>query len=97
MKKRKKIKRRNAVQTVREVDLRKMKNDAVNEALMLLTAIPIKVLHDQYGWGAQKRLPEFAEAMMKEYQDFATGKMTLNQYKRYVYKMCGLRVEFRPG
>ena len=69
---------------------RRAKEFAIEEAFLLMVAIPVKVMHDQYGWKTKKRLPEFAEAITDEYQRFADGEMTAEQYRQFVYETCGL-------
>lgn len=68
---------------------------AVDTAMVLLLSIPIKVMHDKYGWGAKKRLPELAEALTDEYQNFADGEMTLEEYQQLVYEWCGVKFQKR--
>lgn len=57
--------------------------------MVLLLAIPIKVMHEKYGWGS--RLLELAEALTDEYQRFADGEMTLEEYSEYVYEHVGMK------
>ena len=80
---------------VKGSDIQKIKEDttdnAVTTAMVLLLALPIKVLHDKYGWGMRKRLPEIAEAIIDEYESFAAGEMTLEQYSDMVYEYCGMK------
>jgi len=61
--------------------------------MILLLSIPIKVMHDKYGWGIKKRLPELSEALIDEYQSFTDGEMTLQEYQQLVYEYCGIRFE----
>ena len=63
------------------------------KALIFTLAIPIKVLHDKYGWGAKKRLKDFAIAMTEEYQRFNDGNMTLSEYAAMVYEYYGIKFE----
>lgn len=66
-----------AVLSMKASDLERIKNEAreeaVDTAMVLLLGIPVKVLHDKYGWGTKKRLPEFAEAVLDVYSDFSEG------------------------
>ena len=67
--------------------------DAVDTAMTLLLAIPVKVLHDGYSWGTRKRLPEFGEKIIDEYQAFNDGEMTLQQYADLVFEYTGIKFE----
>lgn len=79
---------------MKKSDFDKMKSDATEEAIdaamVLLLALPIKVLRDKYGWGSRKRLPNFAEDLTDEYQAFAEGEMTLEEYRDLVYQYTGI-------
>lgn len=78
-------------------DINRIKEEAnsmaVDTAMVLLLAIPIKVMHDKYGWRVKKRLPELSDALIDEYQNFADGDMTLEQYQQLVYDYCGLKFQ----
>ena len=67
--------------------------EAIDVAMTLLFGIPVKVLHDKYGWGMKKRLPEFAEAIIEVYQEFVDGELTLEELSELVYEQCGIRFE----
>lgn len=69
------------------------KEEAIDEAFLLMIAIPIKVLHDFYGWRSSKRLPEFSEQIIDEYQKFSDGEMTVHEYKQFVFEQCGIKFE----
>lgn len=66
------------------------KEEAIEEAFILMMAIPVKVMHDRYGWRMKKRLPELAEAITDEFQRFSEGEMTAEQYRQFVFENCGL-------
>lgn len=78
-------------------DLERIKNEArseaVDTAMILLLGIPVKVLHDKYGWGMKKRLPEFAESLLDVYSDFSDGAMTLDEFRELIYVECGIKFE----
>lgn len=78
-------------------DIARMKEEAssmaVDTAITLLLAIPIKVMHDKYGWRMRKRLPELSDALIDEYQCFADGDMTLEEYQQLVYDYCGVKFQ----
>lgn len=83
------------VYNVKSSDISKIKSkataDAVDAAMVLLLSIPVKVMHDKFGWGMKKRLPELAEALIDEYQSFSDGDMTLEEYQDLVYEYCGVK------
>lgn len=85
------------VYNMKQSDINKMKEDstetAIDTAMILLLAIPVKVMHDKYGWRMRKRLPEFAEAILDEYQNFADGDMSLEEYQQLVYDYCGIKFQ----
>lgn len=94
------IKEHEAVFNMKQSDIKKMKDDAteqaVDTAMILLLGIPIKVLHDKYGWGMKKRLPEFAEAMIDVYTDFSNGDMTLEEFSELIYQEAGIKFQKNP-
>lgn len=67
------------------------KSEAVDAAMVLLFAIPIKVMREEFGWGIKSRLPRLAEALTDEYQRFADGEMSLEEYSEYVYETVGIK------
>lgn len=71
----------------------KAREEASEEAIILLFALPIKLLHDEYGWGTQKRLPEFGEKLTDEYQAFSDGTMSLKEYADLVFEYTGIKFE----
>lgn len=66
---------------------------AIDSAIVLLFSMPIRILHDEYGWGTKKRIPEFANLLSDEYQRFSDGEMTLQEYQELVFKYCGMKFE----
>ena len=38
-----------------------------------LLGLPEKVLKEKYGWGTQKRLPDFADALLEAYEAFSNS------------------------
>lgn len=85
------------VYTMKQSDIAKIKREstdtAVDTVMVMLLAIPIKVMHDKYGWRMKKRLPELAEAIIDEYQRFSDGEMSLEEYQEMVYEWCGLKFQ----
>lgn len=89
------------VYQMKQSDIERIRKEAREEAsadaMILLFAIPIKILHDEYGWGSQKRLPEFGEKLTDEYQAFSENEMTLEDYAQLVYEYTGLKFQKGDG
>lgn len=85
--------RKSITVSVSDAERMRIKEEAVDQAMVLLFALPVKVLHDEYGWGTRKRLPEFADALTREYQRFSDGEYTAQQYMDFVSAACGIRFE----
>lgn len=85
------------VYNMKKSDIDTMKKDAISEAadaaMILLLAMPIKVLRDEYSWGSKKRLPEFAEKLADEYSNFSNGDVSLEEYAKLVYEYTGIKFE----
>jgi uncharacterized membrane protein len=82
---------------MKQSDIARVKQEAADKAIetamILLLALPIKVMHEQFGWGMKSRLPKLADALTEEYQRFADGEMTLEEYSQYVYDMVGIKFQ----
>lgn len=72
---------------------RKAADEATETAMILLLSIPIKVMHEQFGWGMKKRLSRLSDALIDEYQAFSDGDMTLEEYQNMVYEYCGVKFQ----
>lgn len=63
-----------------------------DQAIVLLLAIPLKVMYDKYGWRSRKRLPEFCDAISEEYQRFVDGQYKdIFEYADFVERVTGGR------
>lgn len=84
------------VYNIKNSDIRHMKENAVSEAadaaMVLLFAIPVKVMREKYGFGA-KRLTALADALTAEYQNFSDGDTSLEEYANLVYQYTGIKFE----
>lgn len=91
----KSVKERNY--TLRQSDIIRIKEEAkreaVDEAIILLLSLPVKVLNDHFGFGTKKRLPQFAELLTDEYHRFTEGEMTLEDYQNFIYEKIGIKFE----
>ena len=88
-----KIVKKEPVYNMKQSDIQNMKQTAMDTAMILLLALPIKVLRDEYGWGSKKRLPEFAEKLADEYSNFSNGDVSLEEYANLVYEYTGIKFE----
>lgn len=86
---------RDPIISMKKSDIDRIKREAEEKAIdtvmVLLLSIPIKVMHEKYGWGMKSRLPELSEALVDEYQAFSDGDMTLEEYQEMVYEYCGVK------
>lgn len=80
---------------MRKSDIERIKREAeekaIDTSMALLFSIPIKVMHEKYGWGMKSRLPELSEALIDEYQAFSDGEMSLEDYRKMVFEYCGVK------
>ena len=79
--------------SMKKSDIDRIKREAAETAMVLLLSIPIKVMHEQFGWGMKKRLPRLSDALIDEYQSFSDGDMTLEEYQNMVYEYCGVKFQ----
>ena len=80
--------------TAEQIAVEKARNVALgtDQAIILLLSIPLKVMHDKYGWRARKRLPEFCDAISEEYQRFVDGQYKdIFEYADFVERVTGGR------
>lgn len=86
---------RDPIISMKQSDIERIKKEAadkaIDSAMILLLSIPIKVMHEKYGWGMKSRLPELSEAIIDEYQAFSDGDMTLEEYQEMVFEYCGVK------
>lgn len=93
----KKQNKKQPVYNVSKQNLDKIKQDAteeaVNEAMILLFSLPIKVLKNHYGWGNIKRLPDFAELLCDTYQEFVNSGRSLKDEQDFVFEQTGIKFQ----
>lgn len=77
-----------------ERELERIKMNAIDEAVFLTFAIPVKVLMDNY-WKKtyHKKLPEFVDYMMKYYEDWQGGKLDIAELKELLWNEGGIKFE----
>ena len=95
--KQKELKKKSSTYNISEENLdkirRKEREDAVNDAIVLMMSLPIKVLKKHYKWGNRKRLPDFGELMCDAYQEFVDGGRDLEAEIDFVYQMTGIKFQ----
>ena len=67
-------------------------SDAVGSVFAMMLGLPIKVLHDKYGWGIKKRLPEFAEAVIELNHQFEESADSVRDMQEYIYQTTGIKL-----
>ena len=69
-------------------------NDAINQAMLLLLVLPMKVLMDFY-WKKSyaKKIPEFTEHLLDYYAAWQEGKLDMDQMKKDLWDYGGVRLE----
>ena len=85
-----KIKNKDPVYNMKQSDIKNIKNQAVDVAFKLMLGIPVMVLHDKYGWGGKKRLPEFGDYVLELYDSFDKGFLTLDDIEKTIYEETGI-------
>lgn len=74
----------------------KMRDEAVvqasNTAFILLLSLPLIVLRDKYGFG-RKRLEDFQEFLLAQYECFSAGMITLDELKGIILAETGMQVK----
>ena len=78
---------------LKQKDIDEIRSDALKEAFVLMLAIPVKVMHDEFGWGMKSRLPKLGEAIIEEYERFDNGDMTIEEYQDLVFQYCGMKFQ----
>lgn len=68
--------------------------DGVNQAMVLLLALPLEVLMDYY-WQKSyaKRIPEFTKHVLKYYEKWQDGELDMDKLKADLWEYGGVRLE----
>lgn len=72
---------------------RKRRDLLAQQLLPIALAVPVVTAHDRFGFGAKKRAPEFAEAILKQLKDIEEGKADLADIMDRFEQLTGLRIE----
>lgn len=70
------------------------RDEAVEIALTLMLALPLKVLKDKY-WvkTAKKRLPKFLDKVLSLYDSWDRGVLTMEELKEDLWEYGGIKLE----
>lgn len=68
--------------------------DAVNTSMILMLALPMKVLMEDY-WPKtfQKKIPEFTDKVLDYYNQWIDGKLDMEELKKELWEVGGVRLE----
>lgn len=69
---------------------KKAQNDIISELFALLLGLPVKVLHDRWGW-SKDDLTEFGEAVLDEYESFDSSDLSLEDLQNLIYDLTGIK------
>ena len=93
------IKKPEAVRQMRDSDIEAIRQKALKEgcqqALFLMLALPVMVIHDKYGQFRKKegREERFAEEIIKLYQLYEQGYVDIKDLQQCLWEEAGLRAE----
>lgn len=77
-----------------EEHIAKMKQEAtdkaVNDAMVLMLGLPIRVLVDKY---PSIKVDDFADELVEEYEKWQNGDYTSEELKDYIWDYGGIRIE----
>lgn len=78
------------------IQIRNLKDQAtdkaVNKAFVLMLGFPLIVLHDKFGYG-KKRLERFIDELLKQYEAFDEGRITLDDLMETIEAETGVKVK----
>lgn len=89
---------REAIYTLTKSDIDKIKlqatEQAIEQSLTLLLAMPVKVLKEHYGF-SRKKLENFCAFISDEYDSLELSKKSLDECRQMLYEQAGVRFEMR--
>ena len=59
----------------------------------VLLGLPMIVLHEEYGWGSAKRLPEFMESMTLRLKAIESGEVKVSDVIEQLETLTGAKIE----
>ena len=83
------------VVNVKAADVARLKEkatiEAANKAFILILAIPMIVLRDDFGFGG-KRLTKFIDRALEQYKCFESGAVTIDELRQIIYEETGVSI-----
>lgn len=67
------------------------KNEGIRTVFIMLLGLPCMVLHEKYGFGNRKRLPEFADAVLTKYEELDKQTNSIREIQDLIYQQTGVR------
>lgn len=82
------------VETIRK----QARDEAVDIAITLMLALPLKALKDKY-WvkTAKRRLPKFLDNVLSLYDSWNNGKITIEELREDLWNYGGIKLEAPKG
>lgn len=73
---------------------KRIEEEAVNTAMILLLTLPLEVLMDHY-WPKSyaKRIPEFTNYVLDYYERWQNGELDMDELREDLWKYGGVRIE----
>ena len=89
---------RSRVQAQVETIKKQASKDAIEVAFTLMLAIPLTVLSDRY-WimSAKKRLPKFLDEVLKVYNRWDRGLLSMEELRDNLWNYGGIKIEAPKG
>ena len=89
------VKQKVRTYTLTDAQIQQIKTDAVREAtsnaFTLLLGLPLITLHDKFGFG-KVRLERFMDELLKQYESFDAGYITLNDLIETIKEETGVSI-----
>lgn len=72
---------------------REITDEAINEAMLLLFTLPMKVLMDNF-WqkSCGQKIPKFTELLLQCYNDWEDGKLDMDKMKEDLWNYGGIKL-----
>lgn len=58
-----------------------------------LLALPVHVLHEAYGWGSKKRLPDFIDKMLSALKELEQGELEVATLVEELEDLTGVKIK----
>lgn len=73
---------------------KRIEEEAINTAMILLLTLPLEVLMDHY-WPKSyaKRIPEFTNYVLDYYERWQNGELDMDELREDLWKYGGVRIE----